>query len=127
MSSRLICSTSALLTVGLVMLFPHLQVFAQAKDITKVPGTEGLQIMNVDPGSVYEAMKVESGDLLLEVESRRIRRVQDIEEIFRDFEPGHRVKYKIQHGGQVEEREMEYQKTNSTVTPTPSPLPKKKK
>lgn len=99
------------------------------KDITKMPGSEGLQIMNVDPGSVYEAMKVESGDVLLEVDSHRIQRIQEIEEIFKDMPIGQKVRIKVKHGDQIEEREMEVQAPGARLKKSamPSPTPSKKK
>lgn len=118
----------ACLTAALVISTLPLKVYAQTQDYTKMPGTEGIRIMNVDPGSVFEAMKVESGDTLLEVESRRVQRIQEIEEIFRDIEPGRKVKYKIQHNGKVEEREIQYNaKSAEPPNPTPTPAAKKKK
>jgi S1-C subfamily serine protease len=118
----------ACLTAALVISPLPLKVYAQTQDYTKMPGTEGIRIMNVDPGSVFEAMKVESGDTLLEVESRRVQRIQEIEEIFRDIEPGRKVKYKVQRNGKVEEREVEYNaKSAQPPSPTPTPAAKKKK
>lgn len=106
----------SLLTLTLLLTGVSLRAVAQNKDYTKVPGTEGIQIMNVDPGSVFEAMKVESGDVLLEVDAQRVKRIQEIEEIFRDIEPGRKVKYKVRHGDHVEEREMEYQTPKKKLT-----------
>lgn len=97
------------LTLSLLLTGVSLRAMAQGKDYTKMPGTEGIRILNVDPGSVFEAMKVEEGDVLLEVDAQRVKRIQEIEEIFRDIEPGRKVKYKVEHEGKVEEREMEYQ------------------
>ncbi len=99
----------SILTVTLLATGLPLRAMAQTKDYTKVPGTEGVRILNVDPGSVFDAMKVEEGDVLLEVDAQRVKRIQEIEEIFRDITPGRKVKYKVEHEGKVEEREMEYQ------------------
>jgi len=122
MFSLLTFSSGALLgtalTTALLIASFSLKTYAQKQDYTKMPGTEGIRILNVDPGSVFDAMKVESGDVLLEVESRRVKRIQEIEEIFRDIEPGTKVKYKVERRGKVEDREMEYNKA-------PSPTPKK--
>lgn len=109
----------SLLTLTLLATGLPLRAYGQSKDITKVPGTEGVRIMNVDPGSVFDAMKVEEGDTLLEIDAHRVKRVQEIEEIFRDIEPGRKVKFKVQHEGKVEEREMEYQ------APKKAPVKKK--
>lgn len=99
---------------------------AQIQDKTMVPGTGGIRIQNVDPGSVYESMKAEPGDVLLEVDDRRIQRIQEIEEIFRDIEPGHKVRVKIEHNGKVEERDVEVKRPVKAKT-QPSPTPKVKK
>lgn len=44
------------------------------------------------------------GDTLLEVNERRVQRVKELEEIFKDIKPGMEVKYKVEHNGKIENR-----------------------
>lgn len=47
-------------------------------------------------------------DVLLEVNSRHVQRVQELAEIFKDVKPGTAVKYKVKHKGKVEETQEPY-------------------
>lgn len=92
-------------TLILALVF-SLAAFAQKGKDPSASDAEGVGFMDVQK---YPSMrpflpeKFEKGDVLLEVNERRVKRVEELKEIFKDVKPGADVKYKVKHNGKVEE------------------------
>jgi len=83
------------------------RAFLGVKTTEQPPESEAFQVGEVVPGSAAERAGVKAGDLIAEIDGRRIRGFDDLRAAIARKNPGERIKLRIQRGEDILEMECE--------------------
>ncbi len=83
------------------------RAFLGVKTSEQEPEAEGFQVGEVVPGSVAERTGIKAGDVILEIDGRRIRSFDDLRAVIAGKNPGERIKLRVRRGEEALEFECE--------------------